>query len=766
MADYILAGEVELNTGKASQSVDELSNKPVKNLKQQLREATIEVQRLSDQFGPMSFEAINAAKKAGALKDSIGDATDLIGAFNPDAKFNAFAGALSGVAGGFSAVQGAMGLFGAESKEVEKMMLKVQSAMALSQGLNSVIAARDQFKNLGALIKSTTAFQTLYNTSTTMAIGIQKAFGIAVNTTSTAFKALRGAIVATGIGALVVVMGLLIDKIMSMVDSTEENEAAQKKLNAALEQQNKLYKDSAANIEYENKVNVLRAKIAGKSADDIYNINKESKEKLKALNSQEIEDLRQDIREYESGQKGKVDKTSDYYKSLVKRLGESKTELNKINQDITISELEEQDRKATQLREKDKKASDDRKAANEKKKQQTQQSNKEIEEANKQSAANILKLEQEAELLRIQDDADRQRAKAAQEYKNAQDSIKNSKATEAQKQKELAALKINYDLQSQALEKTLQTDEQNRIAEFEKAKNQVLTDIRLAGIKDANQKETEQVKLNYINQYAEIDKNEKYNAEQKLALKTALKQKEDLELKAIEDKQAKDSFDKQKQELDAVIQNDKSTYQQKVDALAAEEALLQTAKDKKVISEKDYNDQYNALSNARIEIDKKESEAKLENAQRVSGLLSGLSNAIGKETAAGKAFAVASATIDTYVSAQRAYKNAQANPISILGPAYPFIQAGLAVAAGIKNVKEIMKVKTPGGSGGSTPTPSASQMPPAAPIGPQTQSTMLNQGQINQLASANASVKAYVIESDVSNNQQRIQRLNRASRFN
>jgi flagellar basal body P-ring protein FlgI len=51
---------------------------------------------------------------------SIGDAKSLTEAFNPDAKFKALSASLSGVAGGFAAYQGAMGLVGVESKDLEK----------------------------------------------------------------------------------------------------------------------------------------------------------------------------------------------------------------------------------------------------------------------------------------------------------------------------------------------------------------------------------------------------------------------------------------------------------------------------------------------------------------------------------------------------------------------------------------------------------------------------------------------------------------------
>ena len=123
----------------------------VKSLKQQFKEAQNEVNELSVKFGATSEQAVNAAKKASELKDAIGDAKSLTDAFNPDAKFRSLTSSLSGVAGGFSAVQGAMGLVGAQSEDVEKTLLKVQSAMALSTGLQQLGESADAFKQLKAV---------------------------------------------------------------------------------------------------------------------------------------------------------------------------------------------------------------------------------------------------------------------------------------------------------------------------------------------------------------------------------------------------------------------------------------------------------------------------------------------------------------------------------------------------------------------------------------------------------------------------------------
>lgn len=64
-------------------------------------------------------------------------------------------GALQGAASGFALVQGAMGLFGTESEEVEQALLKVNSAMALADGIKGV---QEFTKSFGLASKATKAF--------------------------------------------------------------------------------------------------------------------------------------------------------------------------------------------------------------------------------------------------------------------------------------------------------------------------------------------------------------------------------------------------------------------------------------------------------------------------------------------------------------------------------------------------------------------------------------------------------------------------------
>ena len=155
----------------------------VASLKKELRDAQAQVAILSDKFGATSEQAVEAAKRAAQLKDRIGDAKALTEAFNPDAKFKALSSSIQGVASGFTALQGAIGLFGDKNKELEQQLLKVQSALAFSQGLQGLFESIDSFKNLGTVIK-------------TQVVG--------------AFKALKAAIGSTGIGLLVVALAAII----------------------------------------------------------------------------------------------------------------------------------------------------------------------------------------------------------------------------------------------------------------------------------------------------------------------------------------------------------------------------------------------------------------------------------------------------------------------------------------------------------------------------------------------------------------------------
>jgi hypothetical protein len=142
MAEENVLFGISVDTGKATQSFKTLR-------------AEAKALQNAMQSGELQGQAfLTAAQRAGELKDAMDDAKATIAAFNPEAKFQAFATVLGGVANGFAAAQGAMAIFGSDSKELEKMMQKTQGAIALATGINGLMGMKDGFINLGSqLIK-------------------------------------------------------------------------------------------------------------------------------------------------------------------------------------------------------------------------------------------------------------------------------------------------------------------------------------------------------------------------------------------------------------------------------------------------------------------------------------------------------------------------------------------------------------------------------------------------------------------------------------
>ncbi len=208
-----------------------------KSLKAQYREAVQELQKVSQAYGETSEQAVKAAKAAADLKDQIEFSKDLIKGFNPDAKFQAVEGAINGVMNGFQAFEGGLALLGVESDKVQEALLRVQAVMALTQGINGVMQAKDAFVQLGTVAR-------------------------------TALKGIKTELIATGIGAFVVALGTVVaywDDIKGAVSGVS---AEQKELNKKVEKQATASKEIYENAQLQE--NSLR--LQGKTEKEILQI--------------------------------------------------------------------------------------------------------------------------------------------------------------------------------------------------------------------------------------------------------------------------------------------------------------------------------------------------------------------------------------------------------------------------------------------------------------------------------------------------------------
>ena len=213
--------------------------------------------------------------------------------------------------------------------------------------------------------------------------------------------------------------------------------------------------------------------------------------------------------------------------------------------------------------------------------------------------------------------------------------------------------------------------------------------------------------------------------------------------------------------LDAEMKEAEASFQIQKDLVDQKEALTREQFQNGLINEEQFNEALKGYSQARIEIDRKENEAKMQNAAMAAGLLNTVSDLVGRNTAAGKATAIAATTIDTYLGAQKAYTS-QLIPGDPSSPIRAAIAAAIAVAGGIKNVREIVKTKVPGGGAASAPSISATA-PSGVPQVPTIGSSPITA--LGEAMKPAQPLRAYVVESEVTGTQKRVADIERRAGF-
>ena len=181
-------GEVKKTLDNQGKAIDNLA-KSGKSLTGQLRGLKQELTQLeaAGQEGTAAFNQLLVA--AAKLEDQIGDTRAKVKILASDTfKFDAAVGATQALASGFEVAQGAAALFGTESEDLQKSLLKVQAAIAVANGVQQI----------ASLITEQSAIKTAVLTTA------QTAYSLAVGTSTGALKIFRLALAATGVGALVI----------------------------------------------------------------------------------------------------------------------------------------------------------------------------------------------------------------------------------------------------------------------------------------------------------------------------------------------------------------------------------------------------------------------------------------------------------------------------------------------------------------------------------------------------------------------------------
>lgn len=208
--------------------------KSLRTLKQEFKEN----QKALDGLIPGTKDYVAQLKKLGDIKDEISDLNTEINAFRPDQKLASFVGVARGIAAGFEAATAASALFGSEAEDVEKAILKVQSAMALANAVQEVGELGENFKLLGTTIKAAFA--------------------------SNPFTAILVAV--TGLAAI---LGGVSDKYFGISAIAKEELETQKKVVAEANERLNLIEGSTAQLKLQGKSERQILEIKKKQTDEI-----------------------------------------------------------------------------------------------------------------------------------------------------------------------------------------------------------------------------------------------------------------------------------------------------------------------------------------------------------------------------------------------------------------------------------------------------------------------------------------------------------------
>lgn len=608
-------------------------------MRKAIKDATSQLVQMQQQFGESSPQAQELARRIGEMRDQIADANEQINNFSPGNKFKAVTDMAALLASGFTAVQGAMNLVGIESESLEKQLVKIQSLMALSEGLSQLGEAGEAFSRFK---------------------------DVAIDT----FRAIRAAIGSTGIGLLVIALGTIVaywDDIKEAVSGVSKE---QKKLN----------EDSAKNLKtQQDKLDALGLQ--------------ENSLKLQGKSEREILDL-------------KIKATDEVIKAT-----EAQIEQNKITLKAQI---------------------------------EASQRNKDILQGILAFiSAPIAALLKGIDLI---GDAVGKNFDLYEKFYGGISSFvfdpkavkeEGKKALDEQDKalKQLQSQRDGYEIQRREIDKANAKKANDEKIAFEKEFTKFLEEENARRLK-IGQDSFDQERTAIDNKYKDlIAKAKKYG------LDTS-------EIEGLRFQETKDLVNKTTIENQVGLDKQLSNFKAMVPKMATATTTITK------------NEQTEA--NTRKGIAEDEANNRIALAQAVGQTLGALTDIVGRETAAGKAIGIAQATINTFLGITEVWKSKAVLP-EPFNTASKIAATITTAASGFAAVRGIVRTQVPGASsgGGSSALSAGGVAPLMAQASPAVTAQALNSQAINNLG--NQGMRAYVLNSDIQNTEQRNAYINRSS---
>jgi hypothetical protein len=718
-----------------------------KNLKQELRSIENELNKMASagQTGTEAFRKLQ--QRAGEVKDQVGDTKNAIKALSSDTfRLDAFAQGAQGIAGGFAAAQGAMALFGSENKAVEEAIKKTQGAMALLQGVTAItnILQKDSAFSLMFLGKA------------------QTENAVATNVATTATKGFSRALIATGIGAIIVLIGTLVaywDDLKEAVGgvsketenyievSKQDTEQAQKKYDLTKDTENIL------KLQGKSQREILNIKIKETDAI-IYGIKAQIEgQKIAAKQAIEAAKRNQEIA------KGVVNAILQPIKAitlmvdgLVNGLVSAANAFGAgIDFKLNLSTFDQL--LAETIFDPEKVAENGKKTEEE-----LQKSLDKI--TNEQAGFKL-------EIQKMDEEALKKQQEAEKKAREAEEKLRKEKEKEDEQLKK--KLEQNAKDFQERTNKEYEDSKKSSDAYYE----HLINNAKLNG------QSTEELELQKLQNLLQIQKDYGQSTvatEDQIALK-----KKEIADKAFEsnkeltDKELQMNIDAQKTSLTLAIESERLKIDKKKEL--AKQAYLDG-----IISQKEYNDTITKLDQSaadkramifKFAVEQTQKAFAAVAAFRENQMNQELQMAKGNEKEQeairkryfeqNKKVQIAEAIIQTIAGVQGVFTSTSKSPITAAFPAAPYIAAASALATGLANVQKIRQTQFEGSGSASS---SSSNAPNLSPSNQATQTQTIGSTQLQLDAQGNLkqqTVRTYVLETDISDKQKRSQRLQRTA---
>ena len=527
MANKKITFEVDID-GKP---IDVVIDKTL-NLKQAARELNKELNKTQE--GTTEFKLLSTA---------LGDVQDKIATTNAKsrdlfASFSLIPGPIGDIA---SQLNGAIGL------------LKTFTSFSIEDLKFQFKETFNDIKDIGTALGKATGITKIYTVINNALSKSMVALGVAEGTAAAGARALAGALVATGIGALVVALGLAVNALMDFFDSEKAAKEEADRFNASLESQNRILDANAKDLKRRQTLKIAEMKAAGATEKQIRDAElKNAIETEKASYQAKVDAVKTYNAALNVADSEALKKAKDNLNAKEEAYDDSVNNIKVLQANNRAADAKDAESAGQKALEKQQKLSADilaqkKDAITQYKEALDVQIQNEVDAENTSAArlAPIIEKRKKAE----NDDLDKASAKIKEQLKSGIVSKEQAQVIEAGISAKRIAVDTKYrELVSKALEEDAKRIEEENKKKEEEIKNaetfaRKLVEIRISAIKDATEKEKTERNNKYVNELADLEKDKEFiklteleKAEVRKNLRVALIN----DLKAIDDKAALD----------------------------------------------------------------------------------------------------------------------------------------------------------------------------------------------------------------------------------